>query len=135
MEHKEEAFSFTYSAAQQAEVERIRKKYVQLQQTKMEQLRKLDQSASRKAQAWAITLGTIGALVMGCGMSLVMTELGSRIGELAMVIGIVVGIVGMILVALAYPVYNRILSRERQRIAPEILRLSDELINGVTSEQ
>ena len=70
----------------------------------------------------------IGALIMGTGMSLAMTELGAALGVLAMVIGIVVGIVGMVLVGLAYPVYNRVLKTERQRIAPEILRLTDELM-------
>lgn len=127
MENKEE-FSFTYSAAQQQEIENIRKKYIPKEENKMEQLRKLHNSASQKAQAWAIAIGVIGALVMGTGMSLAMTELGALIGELAMVLGIAIGIVGMILVALAYPVYNRVLTKERQRIAPEILRLTDELL-------
>lgn len=101
----------------------------------MDQLRKLDRSAGKRAQSWAITLGIIGTLIMGSGMSLVMTELSALAGEFAMVIGIAVGIVGMVLVALAYPVYNAILKRERQRIAPEILRLTDELMGGSGSEQ
>lgn len=130
MNQKDETFSFTYSAAQRAEVERIRKKYLRPQENKMDQLRKLDQSASRKAQAWAITLGILGVLIMGSGMSLVMTELAALVGTYAMVIGIGVGIVGMVLVALAYPVYNIILQKERRRITPEILRLTEELMNG-----
>lgn len=135
MEYKEESFSFTYSAAQRSEIENIRKKYVRPQESKMDQLRKLDRSAGKRAQSWAITLGIIGTLIMGSGMSLVMTELSALAGEFAMVIGIAVGIVGMVLVALAYPVYNAILKRERQRIAPEILRLTDELMGGSGSEQ
>jgi hypothetical protein len=66
---------------------------------------------------------------MGTGMSLAMTEIGAALGSLAMVIGILVGIVGMVLVALAYPLYNRVLKKQREKIAPEILRLSDELLN------
>lgn len=127
MENKE-GFHYTYSAAQQQEIENIRKKYIPQEENKLERLRSLHQSASRKAQSWAIALGVIGALIMGTGMSLAMTELGVMMGELAMVLGIAIGIMGMILVALAYPVYNRVLKKERERIAPEILRLSEELL-------
>lgn len=127
MENKD-GFTFTYSAAQQQEVERIRKKYLPPEENKMEQLRRLHNSASQKAQACSIAIGIIGALIMGPGMSLAMTELGAALGTLAMVLGIVIGIAGMVLVALAYPVYNRVLKKERQRIAPEILRLTDELL-------
>lgn len=128
MEHNNESFSFTYSAAQQAELERIRKKYLPQEPDKMEQLRRLDRGASQKAQAGAIALGVIGTLVLGTGMSLCMTKLSGFLGGTAMFIGIPVGIVGIILIALAYPLYNHILKKERQRIAPEILRLTDELM-------
>ena len=94
----------------------------------MDQLRRLDQRATQKAQAWAIAVGVIGALILGTGMSLAMTELSSYLGGTAMFIGIPVGLIGIVLVALAYPVYVRTLKKERQRIAPEILRLSDELM-------
>ena len=127
MENKD-GFNFTYSAAQQQEVESIRKKYLPPEKNKMEQLRKLHHSASQKAQACSIAIGVVGALIMGTGMSLCMTELSGFLGGTAMLIGIPVGIVGIALVALAYPVYNRVLKKERQRIAPEILRLSDELL-------
>lgn len=129
MEHKE-GFSFTYSAAQQQEVANIRKKYLP-EEDKMEQLRRLHNSATQKAQAWSIALGVIGALILGTGMSLAMTNLGEIFGShrsLSMLIGIMIGIAGMILIALAYPVYNRVLKKERERIAPEILRLTDELM-------
>lgn len=128
MDNKEDTFQYTYSAKEQAEVEKIRKKYLSPEENKMEQLRRLDNSATQKAQAWAIALGTIGALILGTGMSLFMTELGALLGDFAMVIGIVVGVLGLVLVALAYPVYNRVLEKERQRIAPQILRLTEELM-------
>ncbi|MBQ8909619.1 MAG: hypothetical protein IJY91_01110 [Oscillospiraceae bacterium] len=131
MDNKEETFQYTYSAKEQAEVARIRKKYLPSEEDKMEQLRKLDHSASQKAQAWAIALGIIGALILGSGMSLFMSDLGEWLGSyqnLSMIIGIIIGVIGLVLVALAYPVYNRILKKERQRIAPEILRLTDELM-------
>lgn len=127
MEHNE-AFNYTYSAAQQEEIENIRKKYLPRVEDKMEQLRRLHRSAGKKAQTWAITLGIIGALILGTGMSLCMTELARFLGGMAMFIGIAVGILGMVLVACAYPLYNHVLKKEQQRIAPEILRLSDELM-------
>lgn len=124
----EQSFRYTYSAQQQQEIEHIRKKYLPPEEDKMETLRRLHYSATRKATAWAIVLGVLGALVLGTGMSLCMTELGGFLGGNAMFLGIPVGIAGMVLVALAYPVYNRILKKERQRIAPEILRLTEELM-------
>ena len=127
MENKE-GFSFTYSAAQQQEVEDIRKKYLPKEEDKMEQLRKLHAIPTQKAQAASLVVGVIGALIMGTGMSFAMTDIGSALGSLSMVIGIVIGIVGMVLVALAYPLYNRVLKKQREKIAPEILRLSDELL-------
>ena len=127
MENKE-GFSFTYSAEQQKEIEAIRKKYLPREEDKMEQLRRLHAVPTQKAQAASIAVGIIGALIMGPGMSLAMTEIGAMLGSFAMVLGILIGVAGMILVALAYPIYNKILKKERNRIAPEILRLSDELM-------
>ena len=123
-----ENFSFTYSAAQQKEVEAIRKKYLPKEEDKMEQLRKLHRIPTQKAKAAALVIGILGTLIMGTGMSLAMTDIGRALGSLSMGFGIVIGLVGIVLVALAYPIYNRVLIKERQRIAPEILRLTDELM-------
>lgn len=131
MDNTENTFQYTYSAKEQSEIESIRKKYLPQEENKMEQLRKLHNSASQKARVWSLAIGVIGALVMGTGMSLAMTNFGEILGaygDSAMLIGIVTGMVGVILVALAYPTYNRVLKKERQRIAPEILRLTDELM-------
>ena len=127
MENKD-GFSFTYSAQQQKEVEEIRKKYLPQETDKMDQLRKLHAIPTQKARAASLTVGIIGALIMGTGMSLAMTEIGAALGSLAMILGIAVGLVGMALAALAYPLYNRVLKKQREKIAPEILRLSDELL-------
>lgn len=128
MEKNQERFHYTYSAQQQEEIKNIRKKYMAPEEDKMEQLRRLHHSATQKAQAWAIGMGVVGALIMGVGMSLAMTELSGFLGGTAMFVGIPVGLVGIALVAMAYPAYNRVLKKERQRIAPEILRLTDELM-------
>lgn len=126
MEHN--SFEYTYSALQQQEVEAIRKKYLPQEEDKMEKLRRLHSIPTRKAQAASIAMGVVGALILGTGMSLCMTELGSALGSFAMVLGIVVGIVGIVLVALAYPVFRSTLKKERIKIAPEILQLTDELM-------
>ena len=123
-----QSFEYTYSAQQQQEIEAIRRKYLPREEDKMEQLRRLHYSATQKAQASSIAIGVLGALILGTGMSLCMTELGAALGHWAMVIGILVGILGLVMVALAYPLYNRVLRKERRRIAPEILRLSEELL-------
>ena len=122
------SFEYTYSAQRQQEVEKIRNAYLPKEEDKMEQLRKLHAIPTQKAQAASLAVGVIGALIMGTGMSLAMTDIGAVLGSLAMVLGILVGIVGMVLVALAYPLYNRVLKKQREKIAPQILRLSDELL-------
>lgn len=122
------SFEYTYSAQQQKEVEEIRKKYLPREETKMEQLRKLHFIPTQKAQAASLTMGVIGALILGAGMNLCMTELRGFLGGTAMFIGIPVEITGMVLVALAYPIYIRVLKKQRKKIAPKILLLSDELL-------
>ena len=122
------AFEYTYSAKRQQEVEEIRKAYLPKEEDKMAQLRKLHAMPTQKAQAISLAVGIVGALILGTGMSLFMTDLGAALGSFAMVIGVSIGLAGIILVALAYPAYNRVLKKERERIAPEILRLSDELL-------
>jgi len=123
-----QSFEYTYSAQRQQEVEQIRKAYLPREEDKMAELRRLHAVPTQKAQAASISVGVIGALVLGTGMSLCMTELGAALGELAMVLGILVGLVGLSMVAVAWPLYHRVLKAERRRIAPEILRLSEELL-------
>lgn len=127
MENKE-TFQMTYSAKQQEEIAAIRQKYAPKELDKMEQLRVLDASVGKKATVVSIVVGIIGTLVMGLGMSLTISEFGEIIGSLAMPVGIVLGVVGMVVLACAYPLYNRTLKKEREKIAPEILRLTDELM-------
>ncbi len=128
-----ETFNYTYSAKEQEEIKAIRKKYVPpaAQEDKMLQLRRLDAGVTQKATAVSLAFGMIGALVLGFGMSLMMTELGELFGarrEMSLLLGIAIGIVGIVLAGLAYPLYNRIIKKEREKIAPEIIRLTDELM-------
>ena len=126
-------FEYTYSAKEQAELKRIREKYTPTTETedKMERLRRLDASVTNTAMAVAIAFGVVGTLILGLGMSLIMTKISEFLGlsgSMAMVAGIVIGIVGGILASLAYPIYNAIVKAKRKKLAPEIIRLTDELI-------
>lgn len=124
MENKQtEAFRYTYSAREQEEIRRIRSKYVPKSENTLEALQRLDASATGKATAAALILGVTGTLVMGTGMSCCMVWGGTWF-----VPGVFIGVAGMLLAALAYPAYVRILKKERERIAPEIIRLSDALL-------
>lgn len=130
MENKDK-FSYTYSAGAQDEIKEIRSKYAPPAEDKLECLRRMDAAVTRKGNAASIALGTVGALLLGLGMSLAMTDIGERLGLSVLragAVGIIIGICGIALVCAAYPVYKAIIKRERERIAPEILRLTDELM-------
>ena len=97
----------------------------------MARLRRMDASVTNTAQAVALAFGIIGALILGFGMSLIMTDLAAILGELAdmaMIIGIAIGVVGGAIVSLAYPIYGAIVRSKRKKLAPEIIRLTDELM-------
>lgn len=125
MENKEnrEGFSYTYSAEEQQELKKIREKYLPKEENKMEQLRSLDSKATGKATMIAIIIGVIGTLLLGVGMCCTLVWQGRWF-----VPGILVGIIGIGIVAIAYPIYNKTLKTEREKIAPEVLRLTEELL-------
>ena len=124
MDGKKETFNYTYSASQQQEIKRIREKYAAptQEEDKMERLRKLDESVTRPGTIVSLIVGIIGALVMGTGMSCIM------VWENLLIPGVILGVIGMIGVIAAYPLYSRITKKQREKLAPEILRLSDELM-------
>lgn len=123
-----ETFKMTYSAQQQEEINQIRKKYIPQEQDKMEQLRALDAGVGKKATIVSLIVGILGTLIMGLGMSMVMSDFGNLLGSGALPIGIIIGVIGSAMLACAYPLYNHTLKKEREKIAPEIIRLTDELI-------
>lgn len=122
-QNNKEAFNYTYSAKQQKEIQNIRRKYLTEEEDKMEQLRKLDRSVTHKASITALTVGIIGTLIMGVGMCCAMVWMG-----VWFVPGIIIGVLGIAIASLSYPIYTRIIKRERKKIAPEIIRLTDELM-------
>ena len=126
-------FTYTYSAKEQAELKRIRDKYNAPTEAedKMARLRRLDASVTNTAQAVALVFGVVGTIILGCGMSLILTDLAQSLdlsSDMAMLMGIAVGIVGGILASLAYPIYTAIVKVKRKKLAPEIIRLTDELM-------
>ena len=122
-----QGFEFTYSAPEQKEARRIREKYLPREQTesKLDRLRRLDRQAERPGTCCSIALGVVGTLLLGTGMSctMVLTDY--------FVLGIVVGVIGMGVMGIAYPVYRTLTRRQREKIAPEILRLSQEIEQGM----
>lgn len=122
MENKE-TFCYTYSANQQEEIKKIREKYVPKETDKMEQLRRLDRSVTQKGTAISLAAGIVGAILLGIGMCCTMVW-----ADRFFVSGIIVGIIGIAVLSASYPVYNYIIKKEREKIAPEIIRLTDELM-------
>lgn len=121
-------FKMTYSAKKQEEIERIRSKYIDSADDKMKQLKELDEKPEIKAKTSAVVSGITGILLFGLGMSLALSELGEPFGGYKMAVGGVVGAVGLFLMIVAYPIYHKRLKAERKKIAPEIIKLTDELL-------
>lgn len=112
-------------------VQQIRSQYTEKQHSELDQLKELDRKVTRPAMVFAYIYGTISALVMGAGMSLVMTEIGAMLGLVnTMVPGIVTGIVGMAMALTTYPIYKKMLSSRRKKFAPEVMELSEKIMNG-----
>lgn len=122
MEQRKEVFQYSYSAKQQEEIAAIRKKYLPPQEDKMELLRRLDQSTTKTGRAVSLVLGIVGCLVLGSGLYLVM-----KLGGDLFVPGIVLGVAGIALVAVAYPVYSFLTKQRRKKVASRIVQLTDEL--------
>ena len=109
---------------QQFMAQKIRTQYMEKQSTE------LDAKVKRPANVFAYVFGSISAIIMGAGMSLVMTDIGATLGmESTMVPGIVIGIVGMIMALLNYPMYKGILGSRKKKYGAEILKLSDKIMN------
>ena len=122
---EKEVFSYSYSAKENAELLAIRKRYEPREGNKMEQLRQLDRKVQEAGMLEALCAGIIGALVFGFGLCLCLGVFGDSI--LNMVIGVVVGLVGMIGMIWAYPLYCRIRKQTREKYTPQILQLISEL--------
>ena len=111
-------------------VQKIRTQYTERVHSRLDALRELDAKVKRPANVFACIFGSLGAIVMGGGMSLVMTDLGSTLGLAhTMLPGVVIGVAGMLMAIAAYPLYKGILGRRKKKYAPEILKLSEQIMN------
>lgn len=117
-----QAFSYTYSASQQQEVQHIRQKYMPKEADKLAQLRILDSRTTRPGCIAALIIGTISALVLGVGMCCTM------VWQQFFAAGIFIGIIGIIGICITYPIYLAITKHQRQKLAPQIMQLSQELM-------
>lgn len=115
-------FHFSYSAEQQKEIEKIREKYIPREESKMDQLRRLDESASRPGTIVSVTAGIVGTLLLGVGMCCTLVW-----EETLFIPGIIIGILGIAGIVSAPVLYTRITKKRREKLAPEIIRLTDEL--------
>ena len=122
---EKDIFEYTYSAPQQSEVQKIREKYLPKEVTKLDQLRALDAGVTKRGTAVSMVHGILYALVLGLGMSCCMVW-----ADKLFLPGVLIGCIGLAGVAATYPIYNRIVKQDRERIAPEILRLTEELAFG-----
>lgn len=112
-------------------VQKIRTQYTEKEHTALDALRQLDAKVKRPANVFAYVFGSVSAIIMGSGMSLVMTDLGASLGMTGtMVPGIIIGVIGMLLAILNYPLYKNILAYRKKKYAPEILKLSDKIMDN-----
>ena len=117
-------------------VQKIRTQYTETETTGIDELKKLHKKVNKPANVFAYIFGTLGAIVMGSGMSLVMTDIGATLGlQETTVLGIVIGVIGMVWAIINYPIYKKILSARRKKYAKDILTLSDNIMKGSAEAQ
>ena len=110
-------------------VQKIRTQYTEKKHTQLDELKKLDNKVKKPANIFGYVFGCIGAIVMGSGMSLVMTETVGIANF--MTVGIIIGIIGMLMIIINYPIYKNILASRRKKYADKIIAISDEIMNNV----
>ena len=118
-------FSYNYSAARNKEVEIIRKKYMPREENKLDTLKKLDSRVQSAGMIEGLSLGIVGALVFGIGMCFFLDVFAGAAWTSALFM-----IIGTLIMIPAYPIYRRIARKTKEALAPEILRLSEEIMNS-----
>ena len=112
-------------------VQKIRTQYTEKEHTGLDELKVLDSKVKRPANVFAYIFGSISAIIMGAGMSLVMTDIAETVGIAdPMLYGIIIGIVGLFMAIINYPIYKGILGRRRKKYADKIIELSDKIMKG-----
>ena len=109
-------------------VQKIRTQYTEKQATELDALRKLDARVKRPANVFAYLFGGIGAIIMGSGISLIMTDIGETVGAAdPMGTGVVIGVIGILMMILNYPIYKQMLNSRKKKYVGEIIRISDSI--------
>lgn len=126
MENNQNSFAYTYSAKEQSEIEKIVKKYTPTE-NKLQRLRELDREVTLPGTVISVCIGVIGILIFGLGLCFCLGELEIS-GLNSMLLGIIIACIGLIPVGIAYPVYSAITARQRKKLAPEIIKLSNEIL-------
>lgn len=112
-------------------VEKIRSQYTEQAQTSLDALKALDRKAKKPVNVFAYIYGSIGAVVLGAGMSLIMTDIGAILGlRETMVPGIIAGVAGLLMSCTTYPIYKKMMASRKKKYAPQILELSDRVMKG-----
>ena len=110
-------------------VQKIRTQYTEKENTPLDALKALDAKVKRPANIFAYVFGSIAAIIMGSGMSLVMTTIGATLGiENTMLYGIVIGVAGLLMALINYPIYKKILTGRKKKYADRIVAISDSII-------
>lgn len=107
----------------------IRAQYTEKKITELDELKALDAKVKRPANVFSVIFGSFSAIVMGAGMSLIMTDIGATIGlSNAMPAGIVIGVVGMLLAIVNYPIYKKLLASRKEKYADQIIKISNKIL-------
>ena len=127
--NSEKPFEYNYSAQQSQEAQKIRSQYLPKTESSLDKLKRLDRKVKRPAATLAYLFGSLSAIVMGCGMSLVMTDMGTKLGMNApFSTGIVIGVIGLVMMIANYPIYKKILASRKAKYAQQIIDLSNDLL-------
>lgn len=123
--NQDTTFIYRYSAKENNEVQEIRRKYLPREESKFEELKRLDDMVQNSGTPESLCVGIGGALVFGLGLCLTMQVVGS--GVFAIVLGVLLGIVGVVSMIVAYPIYRNVFGKTKEKFAPRIIELSAEL--------
>ncbi len=115
---------------QQFMAQKIRTQYMEKQPSELDELRALDTKVKRPALIFSYAFGSFGALVMGSGMSLVMTDIAAQLGLGDMTApGIVIGVIGLAIAIANYPLYKTFLNARKKKYASKIMQISEKILN------
>lgn len=121
----QEKFTYSYSAKENKEIQEIRKKYIPNEESKFDELKRLDYMVQNSGMTEALCIGISGTLIFGLGLCLAMQVIGS--GMFCILLGVLLGVVGMVGIGIAYPIHRKIFNATKNKMAPRILELTSEL--------